>query len=227
MGLQPASRLRSLREAAVAIRRLLDGEELTEDGETFSFERVRLRHPPSERVPLYFGVHGPRSLELGGEIADGTLLGWFSSADYVRWARGRIDEGRARAGRTDDHSLVALCILALSDDDPTTARRRLSVWASGQLIAMAGTPGMTATESGRELATAVDHRDPEEETELPDRLMDRFVAAGDTAACAAMLEGLLDAGAERIVLVPNPAGIVSTREMVGQIRAAARTLRLL
>ena len=110
MGLQPASLLRSLREAATAIRRLLDGDEVTEDGEYFSFDRVRLLHPPTARLPLYFGVHGPRSLDLSGELVDGTLLGWFSSPDYVAWARERIDEGRRRAGRSDDHAVVALCL---------------------------------------------------------------------------------------------------------------------
>ena len=107
MGLRPASLLRSLREGASAVRRLLDGEQLIEVGEYSAFDEVRLLHPPTTRLPLYFGVHGPRSLELSGELADGTLLGWFSSPEYVRWARARIDEGRTRVGRTDEHAVVA------------------------------------------------------------------------------------------------------------------------
>ena len=43
MGLQPASLLRSLGDGSRAVRRLLDGEELTEEGEYATFHEVRLR----------------------------------------------------------------------------------------------------------------------------------------------------------------------------------------
>lgn len=109
MGLQAASPLTLLREATVSIRQLLDGAELSLDGDYFGFDRVRLTHTPGTPIPLYLGVHGPASLRLSGELADGTLLGWFSSPSYVSWARERIEEGRARAGRIDVHELVALC----------------------------------------------------------------------------------------------------------------------
>lgn len=220
MGLVPGSPLRSLGAGARAVRRLLDGEELSEDGDYARFSDVRLRFPPPERVPLYFGVHGPRSLELAGEVADGTLLGWFSSPDYVAWARERIDEGRARAGRSDRHALVVLCVLSISDDDPDAARDELAEWASWFLAGMSDQPQMQATASGRELAAAVSTR-PSDEPVLPAELLDGFMAAGDTAACRAFVGRLLDAGADRVVLVPNPAGLRSSAAMLDQILRAA------
>ena len=39
-----------------------------------------------------------------------------------------------------------------------------------------------------------------------------------------MIRRLLDAGADRVVLVPNPAGLRITDAMVDQIRAAAALL---
>jgi 5,10-methylenetetrahydromethanopterin reductase len=224
MGLVPGSPLRPLAEGSQAVRRLLDGEELSEDGQSARFREVRLRFPPAEDAPLYFGVHGPRSLELAGEVADGTLLGWFSSPDYVAWARERIDEGRARAGRTGDHALVALCVLSISDDDPDAARAQLAERASWFLSGMSGQPQMGATASGRELAAALQTR-PSDEPVLPADLLDGFMAAGDTAACEAFIDRLLDAGADRVVLVPNPAGVRSTEAMVDQIRRAGPLLR--
>jgi 5,10-methylenetetrahydromethanopterin reductase len=223
MGLRPKSFLRSMREAASAIRQLLDGEELTESGEYFEFDRVRLLHPPSEHLPLYFGVHGPRSLELSGELADGTLLGWFSSPGYVRWARERIDEGRALAERTDHHALVVLLIISISDDDPDGARAELRGWSSEFLVGQAGLPETLATEAGRELDAVVKARG-EGAGPLPDEIIGRFMAAGDTADCAVMIERLLDAGADRVVLVPNPSGVRSTEGMLAQIRRAASLL---
>jgi alkanesulfonate monooxygenase SsuD/methylene tetrahydromethanopterin reductase-like flavin-dependent oxidoreductase (luciferase family) len=220
MGLRPKSLIRSMREATKGIRRLLDGEELTEEGEYYTFDGIRLLHPPAEHVPLYFGVHGPRSLQLSGELADGTLLGWFSSPDYVRWARQRIDEGRARAGRTDRHAVVVLCILSISDGDPGGTRAELAEWATDHLVAQAGLPETLAPRAGREFDAAPQARVDGGEL-LSDSVIGEFMAAGSTADCGRYIERLLAAGADRVVLVPNPAGQRSTDAMRDQIHAAA------
>jgi alkanesulfonate monooxygenase SsuD/methylene tetrahydromethanopterin reductase-like flavin-dependent oxidoreductase (luciferase family) len=222
MGLSPASLIRSLREGAGAVHRLLDGQELSEAGEYATFERVRLLHPPPQ-VPVYLGVHGPRSLELSGELAEGTLLGWFSSPDYVRWARLRIQEGRARAGRADPHGVVALLVTSVSEADPDRARAALRPWASDSLLASAGQPEMLATEAGEALALAARQRGSGSEA-LPDPLLATFMAAGGLDDGARSIGRLLDAGADRVVLVPNPAGQLTTAAMVEQIRIAANLL---
>ena len=54
-----------------------------------------------------------------------------------------------------------------------------------------------------------------------DELLGDFVAAGDLAGCASTVANLLNAGADRVGLVPNPAGYRPTSEMVEQIRVAA------
>jgi alkanesulfonate monooxygenase SsuD/methylene tetrahydromethanopterin reductase-like flavin-dependent oxidoreductase (luciferase family) len=222
MDLRPRSLVRSLREASNSIQRLLDGEELTSEGEYYSFDGVRLRFPPAQHVPVYFGVHGPRSLELSGELADGTLLGWFSSPDYVGWARERIDEGRRRGGRKD-HTVVALCIVSISDEDPDAARGELAAWASDQLASMAGSPAMRATEDGRALAAALGARGSGH-APLPPETIGRFMAAGGSEDVAAMVARLQGAGADRVVLVPNPAGVRSTEAMLDQTRRASRLI---
>lgn len=222
MGLQPKSLIGSLREAAAGVRRLLGGQELTEVGEYHSFDEVRLLHPPTEPVPFYFGVHGPRSLRLSGELADGTLLGWFSSPDYVRWARERIDEGREAAGRRDRHHLVALLVLSLDDDDPAAARAELREWASAYLAGQVGLAQTAATSSGRRLEAAAARASGDEA--LPDEIIGEFMAMGSAAECRASIERLFEAGAERVVLVPNPSGQRSVEGMLEQIRRAAALL---
>lgn len=222
MGLHPSSLIRSLHEGASAVRRLLEGAELTEAGEYHAFDGVRLLHLPTEPVPLYFGVHGPRSLALSGELADGTLLGWFSSPEYVRWARERIEEGRRAAGRTDPHAIVALLVCSIDDADPDAARAELAAWASEFLKAQAGRPETVATEAGRRLDAAIGVAGT---GPLPDDVIGDFMAAGTAADCRAYVEWLLDAGADRVVLVPNPAGQRSTDAMVEQIRRGAALLR--
>ena len=215
MGLRPASYIRSLREATSATRRLLDGEELTEVGEYHAFDEVRLLHPPPEHVPIYFGVRGPRSLELAGELADGTLLDWFTSPDYVRWARERVEVGRSVAGRSDEHALVALLVTSIDDDDPAAARAQLRAWSSEFLVAQAGRPETLATAAGRRLHEAVSVRSADDEV-LPDELIADFMAAGTTDDVARCIDRLIEAGAERVVLVPNPSGQRSLEGMLQQ-----------
>ena len=221
MGLQASSPMGSLKEAAGAILQLLAGEEITRAGDYFRFDQIRLTHPLRSPLPLYFGVHGPASLRLSGELADGTLLGWFSSPDYVAWARDRIDEGRARAGRTDAHELVTLCVLSVSQDDPEGARREVAEWARPMLTAMAESPQLKASRLLTDLEAFLEVGSGGSGETLPANLIDEFVAAGDLSRCWTMVERLLQAGADRVVLVPNPAGFRSTASMVDQIRAAA------
>lgn len=224
MGLSPASPMRQLREAATSVRELLTGQKLTREGEYFRFDRVRLEHPPGTSVPLYFGVQGPRSLRLSGELADGTLLGWFSAPAYVRWAREQIDEGHERSGRPGTHELVVLCVLSVSEQDPIRARRQVSDWAWPMLSAMAKSPQLRISESDSELAALLAGRDDPDDDQHRDDFVARYAATGDIASCHETVRGLFDAGADRVVLVPNPAGLRSTPEMLDQMRLAARLL---
>jgi alkanesulfonate monooxygenase SsuD/methylene tetrahydromethanopterin reductase-like flavin-dependent oxidoreductase (luciferase family) len=172
------------------------------------------------RVPLYLGVHGPASLRLSGELADGTLLGWFSSPGYVAWARGRLAEGRESAGRHDPHELVVLCLLSLSRDDPTTAIAQLGAWAAPMLAGMVDAPQLTVSSEGEELRALLTG-EPDAAPSVPPSLLGQFVACGDVADCAATVDRLLEAGADRVVLVPNPAGYRSTAAMVEQLQLAS------
>lgn len=207
MGLGVDSPIGLLREATTTIRSLLDGEEVSRAGDSFVFDRIRLDHPPAERIPLYYGVTGPASLRLSGELADGTLLGWFSSPGYVRWARAKIDEGRARAGVSQPHQLAVLCLLSVSESKPGDARDKLARWAAPMMPSMQSSPLLD------EAVTGIGSPEPH---------LTGFVASGSLDDCAVMIESLLDAGADRVVLVPNPAGRISTVDMIDQIRCAAQ-----
>lgn len=218
MGLKPASPMTLLREATTSVRRLLDGETITATGDYFSFDEVSLDHPPAERVPLYFGVQGPASLRLSGELVDGTLLGWLSSPGSVRWARGLIAEGMDRGGREAHHEIAALCLLSMSTEDPDGAGRKLALWAAPMLAGLAGSRSIASTSEGEELGALVERVGKERlGAELPLDLLRRFVATGTPEDCAATVGDLLDAGADRVVLVPNSAGFRSTDEMLDQI----------
>ena len=110
VGARAGSPMTLLREHLVAMRALLRGEKVTVDGRYVKLDGVALDWPPStEPAPpaVYSGARGPRSLRLSGEAADGTVLDASATPDHVRAARALVEEGRARAGRTDGrHELV-------------------------------------------------------------------------------------------------------------------------
>ena len=206
MGLSPGSPLTALEECITAIRALMAGETLTTGGRYFSFDAVRLAHPATEPVPLFTGVQGGKSLELSGRAADGTLLGWFSSPGYVRWARERIAD--------DAHTVVTLAVTSMGGDG-AAARDRVRPFLARYLAVMGASPQVEASGIDPDALAAA---------RLPDELIDEFAVAGDPEQCWRTIRRLLDAGSDAVVLVPSPGGMVPPHETMAQLALAAETL---
>jgi alkanesulfonate monooxygenase SsuD/methylene tetrahydromethanopterin reductase-like flavin-dependent oxidoreductase (luciferase family) len=116
-GVRVASPLTLLREYTSALRALLAGEEVsTPENRYVRLDRVRLVWPPDEPLPLSIGTEGPRSLELSGELADGTVLTGGTTPAGVRAAREHIERGRWAAGRPRPHR-VTLYLRAATGPD--------------------------------------------------------------------------------------------------------------
>ncbi|MBF6297958.1 LLM class flavin-dependent oxidoreductase [Nocardia amamiensis] len=116
VGARVESPVTLLSEHLGALRALLAGERVTTSGRYVHLDDVALDWPPAAPPKVYAGARGPRSIRLCGEHADGTLLDSITDADGVRVARKLIDEGRAAAGRTDRHHIVAN-LLAVTGPD--------------------------------------------------------------------------------------------------------------
>ena len=116
MGLRPDSSLAAVRECVTAVRALLAGDRLDRSDGNFTFDGVQLTYPLDTPPPISMGVSGPRMLQLSGEVADATLLSVTAGADYVRWARERIDEGRAAAGRDEPHRVTVFALVSVDED---------------------------------------------------------------------------------------------------------------
>ncbi|MFM9921248.1 LLM class flavin-dependent oxidoreductase [Lacisediminihabitans sp. H27-G8] len=88
-----------MREYVVAVRALLQGEELTTRGRYVKLNGVRLAVPLDRREvpPVLIGANGPKSLMLAGEIADGVLLGDISTPEAAAKAIEFVRQGRARS----------------------------------------------------------------------------------------------------------------------------------
>ncbi|MFS8095810.1 LLM class flavin-dependent oxidoreductase [Lentzea alba] len=95
VGARVPSPLTLLREYTDALKALLAGEQVTCSGKYVSLTGVALDWPPAAPMPIYVGGLGPKTLDLAGEIGDGTILD--ASADLAR-----VRETRA----TREHPIV-------------------------------------------------------------------------------------------------------------------------
>lgn len=179
VGAKPASQLGLLEETVAAVRALLAGETVSVEGRYVRLREVALDHPPASVPPVSVGVRGPKSLELAGRVADGTVLDTLSSPAYVRWARERIDAGRSAAGRTDAHRLTVYAWLAADGAAEAAVRR-----GADESRAQGG---------------------PQAAFLQPDTPLSDLAVAGDDESRARTLAELEQAGADCVVLVsPDP-----------------------
>lgn len=203
MGLTPPSSLAAMRECVTSLRRLLGGEEISEEGRSFAFKQIRLTYPLEAPVPLFMGIQGPRMLRLSGEIADGTVISVLAGTDYIRWARERIDEGRAAAGRDDPHRIATFAMFCV-DPDGTVAKERLRPLMGFYLTALARSSLTAAYGIADELEEMVERGWEAVASEMPERWIDDLAVAGDPVECTAKIQALLDAGSDSVVLFPVP-----------------------
>lgn len=126
VGARAESPLTLLREHLLALRALLAGERVTTRGRYVSLDDVALDWPPDGPVEVLTGATGPRTLRLTGEAADGTVLTAGTPPEGVRRARGLIDEGRRKAGRTDPHRVVVYLLTGTGPDAAARLRAELT-----------------------------------------------------------------------------------------------------
>jgi alkanesulfonate monooxygenase SsuD/methylene tetrahydromethanopterin reductase-like flavin-dependent oxidoreductase (luciferase family) len=129
-GVRPESPLTLMREHLTALRALLGGETVTTSGRYVRLDAVSLDWPPPRAPKLYVGATRERSLRLSGELADGTVLDAGNPPTAVRRARELIDEGRAKAGRTDHHELVVFMQAATGPGAAERMHREFVAWGN-------------------------------------------------------------------------------------------------
>ncbi len=68
-----AERSARMSEALEIMRRLLDGEKLTYEGDWYTTDRAKLYSPPVHAVPIYMAAGGPKSAALAARKAEGII----------------------------------------------------------------------------------------------------------------------------------------------------------
>lgn len=120
VGIDRSKPLTAMRETITVLRRLLNMERVTFDGEFVHVHEIELdvvhgRREP-RNVPIMIGATGPKMLEMTGEIADGVVLNYCVPPAYNEMAMEQLGKGLKKAGRTmDDLARPQLVVCSVAD----------------------------------------------------------------------------------------------------------------
>ncbi|MFM9700731.1 LLM class flavin-dependent oxidoreductase [Streptomyces europaeiscabiei] len=117
VGVAPRSPLALLEETITSVRALLHGERVELAGREVRLDGVKLVHPPTEVPPVVAGVVRPRSLELSGRVADGTLIAEGHGPRDLEHIRELTAKGAPGA-----HTLTVFAFACVGDDPDEVAR---------------------------------------------------------------------------------------------------------
>ena len=112
-----AERNARMAEALQIMRRLLDGEKLSYDGEYYTTDRAKLYSPPLGPVPILMAASGPRSATLAGRMAQGVVTSVKDPVDTVERVIEPLKAAAAEAGNSDPAILATRWSLFASTED--------------------------------------------------------------------------------------------------------------
>jgi probable F420-dependent oxidoreductase len=123
----PGRRAAVFDESLTLLRRLLEEDDVSFDGEFFQVSGVSLGPRPAKRLDVWLGGTAPAALRRAGRLADG-WLGSFHTPSEAREARVAIQEAAAEAGREieEDHFGLSLAVAdkGIPDELAAVAARR-------------------------------------------------------------------------------------------------------
>jgi 5,10-methylenetetrahydromethanopterin reductase len=123
IGFQP-DRLADLEAKIHALRALMRGEEASYGGETFHLTWS------TRAVPIFMACSGPKSLQMGGRIADGVLFQVGSEPSFVQYALDNIRLGAEQAGRKMEDIKLFMRLACAVSEDRNKAREQVKGYAA-------------------------------------------------------------------------------------------------
>ncbi len=200
--------LARVRDVVRFLRRVLDGERVTESFATFTVNGFRLDRPPATPPPIFIAGLRSQMLELAGREGDGVILTCLS-ADDVRAVLPRVVDGAASAGRATPEVVAWITVC------PSTDREKVREIARRRIVGYLTVPAYAAfhAELGRAGALAPMHEAwargdrRAAAAAIPDAVIDDLFVHGTPEACRDHLDRFADAGVTTRLLEVLP-GIV-------------------
>jgi alkanesulfonate monooxygenase SsuD/methylene tetrahydromethanopterin reductase-like flavin-dependent oxidoreductase (luciferase family) len=216
----PRSNIAEIEAGIRHIKRLLKGEADTLDGGTAHIPWIK-RAPP-----VFLAASGPKTLALGGAVADGVFVNYGITADNLKQSEQRVRKGAEDAGRNFDEIEIWQIASLDCNEDGDAARKKagaiLAFMAGGYILntqdlSIQGVPEEfhePILELRRRYSTRPGDADAAlvDELGLFDYLAGRFAIYGTPDQCLEQLLKAHKAGLERVMftvsVASDPAGTV-------------------
>jgi 5,10-methylenetetrahydromethanopterin reductase len=213
VGIERRKPLLAMRETVELLRRLLNLERVSFQGEFHQVENIELdvvhgRREP-RNVPIMIGATGPKMMALTGEIADGAVLNYCVPPEYNHGALEALETGAKRGGRTlDDIDRPQLVVCSVDHDEDRaldTSRELLTQYLAQQphIAKASGVSDDIVAEIQSILGWPATHDQIQKAKHLvPDELVTRITASGTPEQARAKVQEYIDNGATCPILYP-------------------------
>jgi 5,10-methylenetetrahydromethanopterin reductase len=213
VGIERRKPLLAMRETVEVLRRLLNMERVTFNGEFHQVQDIELdvvhgRREPRD-VAIMIGATGGKMMELTGEIADGAVLNYCVPPEYNDEALQQLEAGAKKAGRSlDDIDRPQLIVCSVDHDREKaidTTRALLTQYLAQQPhIAKASGVSEDVVKSIQAiLGWPATHEQIQKAKHLvPDELVHRITASGTPDEARAKVQEYIDRGATCPILYP-------------------------
>lgn len=189
VGIDRSKPLTAMKETVTILRRLLNMERVTFEGEFISVTGIELDvvHGKKEprNVPIYIGATGDKMMEMTGEIADGVVLNYCVPPEYNHKALELLAVGAKKAGKTlDDIDRPQLIVCSVDEDHDKaidTTRELLTQYLAQQPhIAKASGVSMDVVEKIQSILgwPATHEQIMKAKHLVPEELIDKITASG-------------------------------------------------
>lgn len=213
VGIERRKPLQAMRETIEVMRRLLNMENVTYEGEFHKVKGIELdvvhgRREP-RHVPMMIGATGLKMMEMTGEIADGAVLNYCVPPEYNHEALSALKTGAERAGRTlDDIDRPQLMICSVHTNRAEAldgARWMLTQYIAQQphITKASNTPPETVAKIQSILGWPATKEQIREAMKLvPDELVQRVTASGTPEEVKAKVREYVANGCTCPILYP-------------------------
>lgn len=211
VGIDRTKPLKAMEETITVLRRLLNMENVTFDGEFVQVNGIELdvvhgRREP-RHVPIYIGATGGKMIEMTGRIADGIVLNYCVPVEYNDFALEQLEKGLKQSRRKmEDFDRPQLVVCSVDEDHDKaidTTRELLTQYLAQQPhIAKASGVSMEIVESIQAiLGWPATHEQIQAAKHLvPEELIHRITASGTPDEARAKVQEYIDHGCTTPIL---------------------------
>ena len=211
VGIDRSKPLKAMEETITVLRRLLNMERVSFEGEFVQVQEIELdvvhgRREP-RNVPIYIGATGGKMIEMTGRIADGIVMNYCVPVEYNDEAIEQLEKGLKQSGRKlEDFDRPQLIVCSVDEDHDVaidSTRELLTQYLAQQPhIAKASGVSMDIVEKIQSiLGWPATHEQIQAAKHLvPEDLIHRITASGTPAEAKAKVQEYINHGCTTPIL---------------------------